>query len=333
MYFLLDADKYDNIDYAKLVLAVFVIAAHSCPEQTVESDFIRNCLYQLWRVAVPLFFIFSGFLLWRKAKSLPKPEKLTRIKKFIRHSLKLYLVWTCIYLPYSIYGFYLDGISVAKSAVIFLRNLFLVGENYFSWHLWYMHGMLVAGVILFALVKWNYKLLTMCAVAVVLALTGQLIDWMTCHSVDTKALSYYYLLFTTTRNGVFMGFPFIVIGVFVAEKGVAGSRLLSVLLLLLGVGAYITGQVFTADMITVFAVAQILFKMPALKLGETVAGKCRFASTVIYFIHMIWIGALTFIFTVDSPPLKFLLAVVLSSIIAIYASVNQDSKLVKVLFK
>lgn len=333
MSYVQNVDKYDYIDYAKLMLAVFVIAVHSCPEQVIESELIRNCFYQLWRVAVPLFFIFSGFLLWRKAPKNPKLVKLARIKKFMRHSFKLYLVWTCIYLPYTIYGFYLNDMSIAKSIAIFLRNFLFVGENYFSWHLWYMNGMLMVGVVLFMLVKWNCRLCTMCIVAVVLALIGQVIDWMICHDIGTKALGYYYLLFATTRNGLFIGFPFAVMGVFIAEKGVVRLRLFSVLLFLLGISTYMTGQVFFANMITVFAVAQILFKMPASKLENTVAGKCRIASTVIYFVHMIWIGIFTFVYAIDSQPLKFLLSVALSFIIAIWVSVNQDSKLVKILFK
>ena len=333
MFLPLNANKYDCIDYAKIVLAIFVIAAHSCLEQAVELDFIRNCLYQLWRDAVPLFFVLSGFLLWRKTKTSLKSEKLSRIKKFINHSLKLYIIWTCIYLPYTIYGFYTDDISITKSIAIFLRNFFLIGENYFSWHLWYMHGMVVAGMILFTLVKCNCKLHIMCVIAITLAIIGQLIDWMNCHDINAKVLDYYYLAFSTIRNGIFVGFPFIMIGVFIAEKGIIRSHIVNMILLLLGICTYVMGQTFFANMIIIFTVVQFLFKIPTSKLEKTLPEKCRLASTVIYFVHMIWIGVLTFIITVDSSLLKFLLTVILSSILAFLADINPNSKLVKVLFK
>lgn len=329
----LDADKYDCVDYAKLLMAVFVVACHTYPEQSLLQEWLRSSLSQLWLMAVPLFFVFSGFLLWRKAKSLPKSEQLARIKKFMSHSLKLYIIWTAIYLPYTIYGFYLDGVSAMKSIAIFVVNLFFVGQNYFSWQLWYMHGMIVAGVILFALVKLNCRLRMRCIVAVVLGLLGIIVDNIIGHDVGTKAFGYFYYIFLTTNNGLYMGFPFIMMGVFIAEKGVVRSHWFCVLLLLTGIGVYMTGQTFLAKMITVFAIVQMLFKMPAsFNSGRVVAEKCRFASTVIYFVHMVWVGILTFVFTVDSHLLKFLLAVILSSIIAFWAVAKQNSKLVKMLF-
>lgn len=96
------------------------------------------------------------------------------------------------------------------------------------------------------------------------------------------------------------------IGVFIAEKGIIRSHLVNMILLLLGICTYVMGQTFFANMIIIFTVVQFLFKIPTSKLEKTLPEKCRLASTVVYFVHMIWIGVLTFIITVDSCDIKLL---------------------------
>ena len=95
-------------------------------------------------VAVPFFFVISGFFLFRKMP-LGREQELERIRRWTLKSLKMYLIWTAIYLPFTVYGWWLDGLTWRQCILQFSRNLLFCGENYLSWPLWYLLGMVWAG--------------------------------------------------------------------------------------------------------------------------------------------------------------------------------------------
>ena len=66
-------DNYDILDLTKIVLAFMVVAIHSFlfPEQ----------LYPWLRLAVPLFFIISSFLLFKRMNNRSENEKKEIVKK------------------------------------------------------------------------------------------------------------------------------------------------------------------------------------------------------------------------------------------------------------
>lgn len=155
--------------------------------------------------AVPFFFLVSGFFLF--GKLFPKPEWEARnalIVKWWKNILRLYLLWSLIFLPFAIIGFAKDHLEPVKSIIVYLRNLVLVGENYLSWPLWYLLGMLWAGTIIWAANKLRLPFWVLCLLAVLLAVAPWLLK------LENNEL--YLKLFKTTRNGLFIGYPFIILG-------------------------------------------------------------------------------------------------------------------------
>ena len=67
--------NYDIFDLTKYTLSIMVIAIHSC--------LFPMILYPWLRLAIPLFFIISSFLLFIKINFSSKNEKNTIIKKYI----------------------------------------------------------------------------------------------------------------------------------------------------------------------------------------------------------------------------------------------------------
>ena len=80
----------------------------------------------LVRAAVPYFFIVSGYFLFRKLNGHQKDD-LKTIRRWIFRILKMYLIWTAIYLPFTIYGFIQDDLSLKQGIFVFGRNLLFVG--------------------------------------------------------------------------------------------------------------------------------------------------------------------------------------------------------------
>ena len=67
---------YSCLDVVKVVMAIFVVAIHTQPELCLQSDWARFLLSKLFNVAVPFFFVISGFLLWNKMDGLSLSVKL-----------------------------------------------------------------------------------------------------------------------------------------------------------------------------------------------------------------------------------------------------------------
>lgn len=179
-------------DLLKFFLSLVVVWIH-----TGTSD-----LYGLVNVAVPIFFVLSGFFLFGKI-GRGKHDSAT-VQNWLFKTLQLYLLWTLIYLPFAVIGFRMEATPLLKASAIWLQNVAFVGENYLSWPLWYLLGLLQAGLIIWTceklhLPQWGYLLLA--ALLYVLP-----------YLIPLNQISWYTFIFKSTRNGLFIGFPYMVLG-------------------------------------------------------------------------------------------------------------------------
>ena len=155
--------------------------------------------------AVPFFFLVSGFFLFGKLFDEPAPSlRNEKISGWWRKTLRLYVLWTLIFLPFAIIGLLNDHLAPVKAIAQYLRNFLLVGENYLSWPLWYLLGLLWAGAIIWIANKLRLPFWSLCLLALALFLLPRLMH------LEDNAL--YVRIFKTTRNGFFLGFPVMVLG-------------------------------------------------------------------------------------------------------------------------
>ena len=91
-------NEYKSLDLFKLIFAVLVVIIHTKPLLDISDKanwFFSNSFLNL---AVPFFFITSGFLLFEKLKSISDDaDKKTAVKKYVGHLLKLYLIYVRIF--------------------------------------------------------------------------------------------------------------------------------------------------------------------------------------------------------------------------------------------
>ena len=153
----------------------------------------------LTQVAVPFFFMVSGFFLFLKMPGEQKGNT-ERFGKWTLRALKMYLIWTAVYLPFTIYGFVQDSLTLRQCALVFIRNLFFLGQNYMSWPLWYLLGLVWAGTLFYVLSKIKCPLWTVLAVGVLLFF----VPWV------FPADSIFWKFFSDNR--LFRGFLFISMG-------------------------------------------------------------------------------------------------------------------------
>ena len=116
-------EKYNAIDITKFIMAIIVIFIHTWSRfggilmQTKLIPIVTN-------TAVPFFFITSGFLLENKIKK-QKENKEKVVKKYILNALRIYIIWTIIYLPITIFGCILNGLTNKEGIFELAKNTIL----------------------------------------------------------------------------------------------------------------------------------------------------------------------------------------------------------------
>lgn len=326
--------EYRSIDVVKVCMAFVVVAIHTHPQDSCPILFLKEMFTNLYGLAVPFFFVASGFLIWNKIWSSSKEEKLNRLKGWIKKTARLYMWWTLIYLPFTIYGFYKDeNLSALKSIAIFFRNFLLIGENYLSWPLWYLLGMLVAGCIIYLMVKWDWKDKTMFLVGLLFAIMGAGINFCISNGILEPITAIYVKLFNSTRNGFFEGLPYILIGVLIASKGVIKSKKILWVIFVVSFLLHMFGYSL-ADFVVVYSLFSLVIQFDLKRRTDSLYQNFRLTSTVVYFVHMIWVGLITIFIPNTIPPIfLFLIVVILSFVTATIVIKNKESQIVKFLFR
>lgn len=138
-----------------MAYAVVLLHCHAFIDYNELVDFFVTDV--LTRIAVPFFFICSGWLLFRK---MPVGEiDFSRIRKSLNRLFKMYFWWTIIYIPlicYEIINSSCDCKQIVKNIIIFLRNCVTVGSYY---HFWFLLSLMFGILLTTWMVKkqWNYK--------------------------------------------------------------------------------------------------------------------------------------------------------------------------------
>lgn len=181
-----------SIDWLKCFLAICVVFLHLNLFQTKIPELGFILCNGLFRVAVPIFLIVTGYY-------FVNIDTIDKLKTWIIRVGILYLIWMLIYSPI--------WLQLSSNVLLFL----LTGYH----HLWYLISSIFAGVMLFTLRKLSYqKLLLLAISAFIIGSTIQLIGKL--HILDT----HYDLVaneLTTYRNFLFLCFPFLTIGFLISK--------------------------------------------------------------------------------------------------------------------
>jgi serine/alanine racemase len=222
--------RYGGVDAVKLAAAFLVVAIHTGPLLTYGeyADFLVTGV--LGRLAVPLFFLASGFLFFRKLTGRPRKDE-RALRKYGGKIAMLYAIAIVIYLPLNVYKGDFAG-SVTAGGL--LRDLLVDGTFY---HLWYLPALWLGIHLVYYLHK-KISINGVLAVTIVLYAIGLLGDSYYGLAVRSNMLEgvydWMFLWFDYTRNGLFFAPVFIALGLWVAkrpERTHRGSVLLALFLL------------------------------------------------------------------------------------------------------
>ncbi|MCF0105903.1 MAG: acyltransferase family protein [Holdemanella sp.] len=234
--------RYVSIDIAKYVAVLLVICVHTFPLVEISSLLNTYWIQTICRLAIPFFFASAGFFFFRKWDEDPEVNKRNLIR-FEKRVLKLYLIWTVIYLPYTIWDYAKAGFSVL-SIVSYLRDFLLNGSYY---HLWVLPTIMLA-MPLVSMMYQRFGLLNTLKTCLIAYIIGYFINvygpvW---EQVPVVSFIYEFFMkaFATSRNGIFFGPIFIGIGLLLSrtrrlpKQWIISGFLVSFILLVLEVTLY-----------------------------------------------------------------------------------------------
>lgn len=198
------------IDCFRLIAAILVVTIHTSPLSSFSEtgDFILTRV--IARVAVPFFFMTSGFFVISIYT-----RNTGRLKAFIKSILRIYGVAVLIYIPINIYNGYF---SINDLLPNIIKDVVFDGTLY---HLWYLPAAVLGGAIAWYLVKRvDYTRAFMIAFG--LYLIGLFGDSYYGIAESIPVIhGFYELIFQVTdytRNGIFFAPVFFVLGGIIADN-------------------------------------------------------------------------------------------------------------------
>ncbi|MCK9860624.1 acyltransferase [Paenibacillus sp. ATY16] len=282
--------EYGGLDWLKFAAALLVVANHTSPllSYSAAADFLVSNL--LTRIAVPVFFMTAGFLLFRKLPGNPLTDRKT-VQGYLLKIVKLYAIAIVLYIPLNLYTGYFSEPLTAYSVI---KDIVFDGTFY---HLWYLPALIIGLLITYSMVRF-LPMNAVLASAGVLYTIGLLGDSYYGIAQNNAGLaSIYEAMFTVfdyTRNGLFYAPLYLAMGAWAAKqppparKPIANAALFAVFLgLMFAEGMLLhSSGIPRHDSMYVFAVPAVYFlfqwsmqwKVPASK-------RFREWRTWVYILH------------------------------------------------
>lgn len=281
--------KYGAMDIAKFFLSICVVAIHTHPFEGSSDQILLNIYSSIVSLAVPFFFLCSGFFMYSSEKNFKK-----NISKVLNKHIKLYLIWTIIYLPITIYGFMVRGESLFYSVFSFVRGFLFVGENQNSWILWYMLSSIIA-IMIFKFCVFNLKkdVSFVFKLSILFFIINLLLPFVyqinTTSTIINITLKLLYLILPYGR--ILTGLFYISTGLMIAKyksyfKNNYWTYLILFIIILI-VNILLDINVINEIMIMVSSVLLFTFIINLDKINSKKTIVFRKLSTIIYFLHML----------------------------------------------
>lgn len=219
-------NEHNAIDIIKFVCAILVVSIHVTPFGTSDNYIVCLLNYGItnWlsRIAVPFFFVASGFFLYKKTSL--KNFSFIRTKFYTLKLLRLYVIWTLIYSPFRIKNILADPKGIIHGILAYGRDIVFTGSYI---QLWYFPALIFSVVLISFLLSKKISLKKILFVAALLYAVGLLaqswfgiIEPLRVNAPELWSfLKITQKIIGTTRDGLFEGFLFVGMGAYFAFNG------------------------------------------------------------------------------------------------------------------
>ncbi len=209
---------YTLIDIVKLMLAFLILFSHFLNEHANgKLPKVLDLAVSIYIIAVPMYFAFSGYFLFKKIYSSDSSNHKEFTKNYCLKTMRLYGIWSLIYIFFQVITWI--RFTPSSTEVLSYIHRALVYSTYNT--IWFLPATAVGAVLAVVLRKYFGDKKMFC-IATAFCIIGAMGD---CYYNLTEKIpvigqlfAAYRVIFITTRNGVFNGFPYIAVGAMVAYK-------------------------------------------------------------------------------------------------------------------
>ena len=327
---------FHSIDLCKLLMSFCVVATHTNPLYNCKNIIALNLYNSLVTMAVPFFFLASGFFLGQKMEyPFCFENSINKIKQYLLKITKLYLIWNIVYLPLAIYEYIQDKTSVFRSFLIYLRGLFFIGEHYNSWILWYLLSTIYTLIIILILMKLKVKPKRMIMVGIALYIFGMGISYLLNYEGQMSGISLIIqklFRYSIGSGRIFSGFLYIPIGMILSKRKISKKIAWIMLLGGLFLNICIKNESITSILLAISTIGLFIVVEDIRLRNSKVFSFLRKMSTVIYFIHLyVWTCYYCVIYKEKTYGMdSFFVTLIISILIAIlYILIKNEIKFIK----
>lgn len=325
--------RNEFIDVMRIIGCIMVICIHTAPLTNISSMLNFILCHIISRIAVPFFFVTSGYFFAQKlySKTSARNEK---IKNYILKQINIYLIFSLIYSIFNIFILKTVQVDNIKKILYFIREYVFIG--YF--HLWYLNALIISTV--FLTVIWSkYKEKSIFITSLVCFIVGTLLN---SYSFIFEGVLFevfvkiYHYLFITSRNALFLGFPMMTLGIIIYRYNILTKLHNSIFGLAINFVIYIIevitlrklGNPIFYDMYFFLVPITFCLFSTLLNLKNSIVIRsenmkkfifyCSDLTLLIYCIHILVLKVIKIIFNTSGGMFEFLGTCIFSTLIAIF---------------
>lgn len=322
-----------SVDLLKFFFCLCVVALHCDTLDCVDSNIKYYVTQGVFRLAVPFFFVASGFFLARKFWD--KAEEVDCIyKRYIKRLLIPLFYFSLINIVFE---------SIKMSSYVsgpFIFREIIKHVVFYPWGaLWFLQACIVGVLLLYPFAKRNKVLLALLIsfVMYVWALVCNNYFFLVQGTFIEPYVQTYMNLCISARNGIFVGFIYLSIGFVIAKKKIQFSNVVMILVLglylleiylLRGKATLDDSALYISQLLVVPVIFIKALNFP-LRLSEETCVMYRHFSVGVYLLHRPVLSCLD-ICGLDYIPCTFVVFVVCIGVC--YLVQNKNTRIKKILF-
>lgn len=211
--------QYGALDLAKFIAAILIIVLHTNPFSSYSSILNYGFRSIITIMAVPFFFLTSGFLFCTKLNSLDEKDKSDYFKKYFKRLGLMYLLWSAVYFIFVAIDWVKNGV-VLMDVLQYIKRFFFEG-SYST--IWFLPALMTAVTVVSLLrKKLSYEKIFILAIPFyIIACFGS-----SYYGISEKLpivstfYNAYFSFFDTIKNGILFGWVYVALGGVFSEKEV-----------------------------------------------------------------------------------------------------------------
>lgn len=209
--------QYKSLDLAKFISAILIIVLHTAPFASYSKILTFGFRNIITVIAVPFFFLTSGFLAFKKIDALDKDKRGAYVFQYLKRIAVMYLIWTAVYFVFVVIKWTRSDFTIF-SVLEYIKDFFFEGSYSTIWFLPALFGAILIVYLLHKRLSYTAIFTIFCFVYL-FTLGGSSYYGLVTDVPFIKAVyDAYYSFFDSIKNAVCFGGIFISMGAMVSER-------------------------------------------------------------------------------------------------------------------